>query len=116
MAVVVADVKVYIGETGADFDGLLADCLSEAQALVTKYNVKYDSTTETYVATSAPEVIVDRAVVTVAADLFNRRNAPNGVVNQQFENFGGDQGQAVRIARDPMNGAYKILQRWVLPW
>jgi len=122
MSATTSKLASYVGASEGEQGDMIADCLAEAQALVERYNRKanpaYDgvTVTEQYVASDAPAVIVDRAVLEVAADLWNRRNAPNGVMNAQFENFGGDQGAAVRIARDPMQAAYKILGRWVSPW
>lgn len=115
MSVTASKLTSYVGASEGEQGDMIAGCLAEAQALVDRYNVKADDLGG-YVPSNAPEVIVDRAVLEVAADLWNRRNAPNGVMNAQFENFGGDQGAAVRIARDPMQAAYKILGRWVSPW
>lgn len=117
MAVTLADLKLHVGATEDDYDAMLADHLLEAQALVGKYAKAWDETTETFVShPSIPEAVLDRAVLEVAADLFNRRNAPNGIMNQQFATTDGVGYGAVRIARDPMAAAYKILARWVLPW
>lgn len=122
MAVDATKLAAYVGASEGEQSLLMADCLAEAEALVLRYNVKRnplhdtDSTAPEFVLSDAPVEIVNRAQLEVAADLFHRRNAPNGVMNAQFENFGGDQGQAVRIARDPMQAAYKILGRWVAPW
>ena len=113
----------YVGAQETEYGELLADCLAEAQALVDQFNRKRnpawdgtDPAVEQYVPSAAPEAVVDRAVIEVGADLFNRRNAPNGIVNGQFANYGGDQAAAVRINRDPMAPAYPILRRWVGAW
>ncbi len=53
-----------------------------------KFNVQRDPLTcgtrraGVHRASPAPAVIVDRAVLEVAADLFNRRNAPNGIIER----------------------------------
>lgn len=104
MAVDLASLRQYVGASEGEADVLLQGCLEEAVALVDQYAG----------GAAVPLVILDRAYTEVAADLFNRRNAPNGVINQQFALEGG--GQAVRIARDPMAAAYKLLQRWVGAW
>ena len=107
MAITTDDVKAYVGASDSEHDALIADCLLEAQALVAKY----------VGVAAVPAPILDRAHLEVAADLFNRRNAPNGIVNQQFAMAdGGVGGQAVRVTRDPMKAAYGLLGRWVLPW
>lgn len=116
MAVTSTKLATYVGASEDEYTELLADCLSEAQALVDKFNRKWDDVVAGYVPSDAPTAVVDRAILEVAADLFNRRNAPNGIVNGQFANFGGDQAAAVKIARDPMEAAYPILRRWVAPW
>ena len=63
-------------------------------------------------ATSATRVIPAgvkrRACLEVASELYHRRNAPNGVAQ-----FAALDGAPVRVARDPMLGAYPILNRFV---
>lgn len=115
MAVLESDLAAYVGASEGEAPEILSGCLTEAYALVNKFNVKRYPDTGAWGPSDAPFEIVDRAVLEVAADLWNRRSAPNGIRNGQFENFGGDQGVAVRIARDPMQAAYKILGRWVSP-
>lgn len=126
MAVTITSLAAHVGTAPGEATELLTSCLAEADALVAKYNVRESWVTGAtpgtsvrvpgvYVATDAPEVIVDRAVIEVAADLFHRRNAPNGIVNAQFAGFDGAPA-AVRISRDPLAPAYPILRRWVTPW
>lgn len=113
----VADVKAYVGSTDPEYDDLLANCLAEATELVEKYitRVYWDAITQAYLHDAAyvPDVILDRAFLEVAADLFNRRNAPNGIQNAQFALEGAT---PMRINRDPMAPAYPLLRRYVLPW
>lgn len=64
----------------------------------------------TYVGTrQVPDSVLTRAVLDVASELFHRRNAPGGVM-QQFTDLGA---APVRMARDPMLGAYPILAPYV---
>lgn len=106
MAVALADLKAFIGAAGTADDNVLTDCLAEGQALV-----------DAYVGASVvPTSLLDRAYLEVAADLWNRRSAPNGIANQQFATPDGISSAPIRIARDPMQAAYKILGRHVLPW
>lgn len=105
MTIALETLQEYVGSEG-EYSSLLTDCLAEAEALVNKYVGE----------APVPEAILDRATLEVAADLFNRRNAPNGIVSQQYATVDGMAMGAVRIARDPMAAAYKLLQRWVLPW
>ena len=77
----------------------MAQCEAEAEALVTAY-----------VGTAlVPSEVLGRAVLEVGSELFHRRSAPNGVAQ-----FGTLDGAApLRVARDPMVGAYPLLARYV---
>lgn len=101
------DLKTFVGsDDDYEYDSLFQECFEEAQVLVDKY-----------VGTSVvPEIILDRSYLEVGADLFNRRSAPNGVMNQQYATVDGIGTTPYRISRDPMSAAYKILGRWVTPW
>jgi len=105
MAVALTDLKEYVGVTSTSKDALLTDCLEDATALLNKYMGS----------AVVPTNIVDRCTLMVAYDLYERRNAPNGIVNTQFQGADGQPATA-RIARDPLQGVYPILSRWVLPW
>jgi hypothetical protein len=50
-----------------------------------------------------------RAKIECGSELFHRRSAPNGIA--QFATLDG--GSAVRVARDPMIGAYPLLTPYV---
>ena len=100
------DLKTFVGSDEYEYDSLFEECFEEAQALVSKY----------VGAAVVPEVILDRAYLEVGADLFNRRSAPNGIQNQQYATVDGVGFAPMRISRDPLAAAYKILGRWVLPW
>jgi len=52
--------------------------------------------------------VLERAYLEVGSELFHRRSAPNGVM--QFTTLDGS---AIRVARDPMVGAYPLLKRFV---
>lgn len=116
MTVTSTDLATYVGAGQDEYADLLADCLLEAVALVEKYLTTGTDDAGQPILASVPEAIQDRAVKEVAADLFNRRNAPNGIVQQQFATTDGYGTTAMRINRDPMAPAYPILRRWVLPW
>lgn len=53
-----------------------------------------------------PQEIVDRATLEVAAELYHRRNAPNGIKN--FAD-GFDGAGAIRVARDALVAARPLL-------
>lgn len=95
------DLKAYVGADGTGDDAYLQDCWNQATELVTRY-----------VGTSVvPVPIIDRAVLEVGHELFNRRNAPSG--SSQFAVFDGGT-QPVRGPRDPMAMVYPMLGRWVV--
>jgi hypothetical protein len=94
-----ADLQDYVGASSLD-GSLVEACWEEATALVARY-----------VGTSVvPAVIVRRACLEVGAELFARRGAPSGI--SQFQDDGG---ASIRLARDPMTGAYTILAPFVGP-
>ena len=107
MAKTYTDLKKFIGAGESyESDDLIQDCFNEASALVSKYVGEVE----------VPEVILDRALMVVGADLWNSRSAPNGLVSQQFATADGIGTTALRISRDPMAAAYKLLSQWVLPF
>lgn len=90
--------KDYVGATTPD-DEFVGQCWDEAIALVTKF-----------VGTATVDAdVLNRAYLECGSELYHRRSAPNGVA--QFATLDG--GSAVRVARDPMVGAYPILTPWV---
>lgn len=92
------DLKAYVGAPASD-DAFVADCWTEASALVAKF-----------VGTATVNAdVLNRAKIECGSELFHRRSAPNGVA--QFATLDG--GSAVRVARDPMIAAYPILVPWV---
>ena len=90
--------STYVGAGAADAD-FVAACEAEATALV-----------GAYVGTAGvPSEVLSRAVLEVGSELFHRRSVPNGVAQ-----FGTLDGAApLRVARDPMVGAYPLLARYV---
>lgn len=98
MAVTVEELREYIGASVSD-DEFLGECLTAAVALVEAYTGGVD----------VPVAIEDLAYKQVASELFNRRNAPNGIA--QFSTFDGS---PIRVARDPMTSTYPLLNAWVV--
>ena len=100
MAMGWADLASYVGADVAD-NAYVTQCWNAAVVLV-----------EEYVGSAiVPDEVLERAFLEVGSELFHRRNAPNGVT--QFASFDGT---AIRVARDPMIGAYSILAKWVVPF
>lgn len=93
------DLKAYVNASSAD-DTFVEDCWDQAHLLVSNFCGLNDT---------VPVGILDRARIEVGQELFSRRAAPNGIA--QFATMDGTQG--VRVARDPMVGAYPILQPYI---
>lgn len=91
----------YVGAHESDA-AYVEQCWDEADSLVTAYLGSIDPVI------AVPLAIQDRAILEVGSELYHRRNAPNGVA--QFSTFDG---APVRVARDPMLGAYPLLQRYI---
>lgn len=92
-----ADLQEYVQASDSDA-AYVARCWDEASTLVNGF-------------VGSSVVPVDallRATLEVGSELFHRRNAPNGVA--QFATLDG---APVRVARDPMVGAYPILRHYV---
>lgn len=92
------ELKAYVGATTPD-DDFVDSCWHEAIALVDKFVGE----------ATVDADILNRAYLEVGSELFHRRSAPNGVA--QFATLDG--GSAIRVARDPMVGAYPLLQPYV---
>jgi len=91
------DLKSYVNGSVDDLE-FIQSCEYQAQDLV-----------DGYVGLAiVPLTILERAYLEVGSELFHRRSAPNGVA--QFTTLDGS---AIRIARDPMVGAYPLLRRYV---
>lgn len=88
----------HVQAHGTEEEGECELALPEARALVTRFVGAF----------TVPREIQDRAIIEVAADLFHRKSARNGVMDLA----GGDLAP-FRIARDPMKAAYPILTPFV---
>lgn len=97
-----ADLKVFVmgtDQTSQEYsDEYMAQCWDEAVALVNGYVGLAE----------VPEVVLNRAYLEVGSELVHRRSAPNGIAG--FNTFDGS---AIRVARDPLVGAYPLLRRYV---
>jgi hypothetical protein len=95
MAVTLEEFQAYVGTDETTFP---QECLTAGHALVTKYIGQ----------STVPVSLHDQAVLITSSELFHRRSAPNGVA--QFASFDG---APIRVAKDPMNAVYPLLQRYV---
>jgi hypothetical protein len=96
MSVTLEQFQAYVG---TDEIGFPRECLEAGSDLVTKY---------IGAVTTVPVRLQDQAVLITSSELFHRRSAPNGVA--QFASFDG---APIRVAKDPMNAVYPLLQRYV---
>lgn len=97
--VTVEQIRSYVGASAND-DPYIADILQQSSALVYRHVGSSITTIDSG--------ILDRAILECASELFHRRQAPNGIAQ-----FGTPDGSVVRVARDPMVGAYPILAPFI---
>jgi hypothetical protein len=90
--------KAYVGAPDSDND-FVSDCWTQAHTLVDLFCGT----------TVVPAYVLTRAKIECGSELYHRRSAPNGIA--QFATLDG--GSAVRVARDPMVGAYPLLMPYV---
>jgi hypothetical protein len=90
-------------------DAALGGYLTAAAALLDDYLIDVPATEP------VPEAIVDRSLLLVAAEMFGQDQAPNGILNQQFDTADGVTSLPVRVTADPLRPAYGLLSRWVPP-
>ena len=91
------DLRVYVGASLSDID-FLDDCLTEAEALVSAYTGE----------TAIPQVVYDNCTLHVGSELYHRRSAPSG-----YSQFAAYAEGPVRLARDPLQGVYSVLGRYI---
>lgn len=91
-----ADLQEFVGAPSTD-EAFVLDCWNEAHALVDKACGA--------AVTDVPAVILNRAKLECGSELYHRRSAPLGV-----SQFASVDGSAVRISRDPMVGAIRVLK------
>jgi hypothetical protein len=104
MAATVNQLAARVKSTQAGDTPALTECLNQAQTLIEEH-VKN---------APVPPPVYDLAVLTVAADLWAARKAPNGIANQQFAGGDGLGSAPLRISRDPLAGVGKLLAKWVI--
>lgn len=110
MTVTREQLRTEVGAGPGD-DALLDRCLAEATEDVTTYLEDNDVVPE-----SLPPTVFDRAVRIAAADAFHTSKAPNGIANQEFDIGNGEVSSTpIRVSRDPLRGARKVLELHVGP-
>lgn len=107
MAIDVDDLRTEVNASTND-DDRLSSCVTIADALLTGY-VGGDKA-------AIPTDVYDLAWLNVARDVFNQRQAPNGVLTVQTQ---GVDGQTLNVplpgGGDPLRSAYSLLAPWVAP-
>lgn len=96
----IALLREYVGAASSVSDDSLAESWDRASGLVLGYVGDKIA--------SVPPDEIQGSTKEVAAELFHRKKAPNGVAQ-----FADGQGNPVRIARDPMVAAYRTLSPYV---
>lgn len=88
-----SDLKDFVS-AGDETDEFVTDCFDTAEALIAAFIGEH----------VVPAVVRDRCVLNVGAELYHAKDAPNGVAQfSQYDNA------PIRIARDPLVSAYKLL-------
>lgn len=87
---------------GEDFDTELQSCIDVTDKLL-------DELLEDALET-VPEEVRDRAHLLSAAEMFNQGQAPNGVLNQQYDD---GTSAPIRIGADPLRPAYPLVGRYL---
>ena len=90
-----ADLKDYLKASPVD-DAFIESCYSQAESLVSGYIGN----------SVVPDQAVQRAVLEVGAELFNRRDTRNGISSQ----FASGDGSGLRVRNDPLTPAYPYLR------
>lgn len=106
MAVSTADLKLLVNSGPSD-DEVLDQCLAFGESVVETYTRRVTPA----VKATIPPPILDEAILVASADQFQRRKAPNGVLNQVFDS--GDGFLPVRISRDPYESIRHLLAPWI---
>ena len=91
------NLMIFVGASENDA-AYVEQCWDEAVAHVNTYVGSYD----------VPSAILNRCYIEAGSELYHRRSAPMGVA--QFATFDGN---AVRVARDPLVGVKPILAPYV---
>ena len=91
-----AELQEFVGASSNEL-AFVTSCWNEAHALVDNFCGA--------AITNVPAVIVKRAKLNCGSELFHQRSAPQGI-----SQFAAADGSVIRVARDPMVAAVKILQ------
>lgn len=93
-----------------DDNAALERCVAVAKAILDQHLADQELDL-----TVVPAVIQDEAHLAVAVEQWHLRNAPNGVLAQQFGDPDTGGVAPVRIGGDPLRAARQILAPWTTP-
>ena len=117
--------QTLMTEVGADTtrQDSLTRCVNVALSLVVRHvfgpkAVPADFPTDADLDTALdlkkiPRDVWDEAHLITAVEIFHQRNAPNGILNQQYSTGDGSTAVPVRISRDPLKPARALLHEWL---
>lgn len=106
MAVTAENLRTEVGANPAADLAPFTSAVNVADTLLRKY------VGDEYV--NIPLGVYEAAWLAVAVDLYNQRQAPNGVLNQQFATPDGSVTAPVRISADPLRPARPLLEQYVI--
>lgn len=89
--------RAYVGAGSVD-DEFVRECWERAVTLVNQF----------VGAATVPDEILSLACVHTGSELYARKDAPSGI-----QGWSDGTMNPVRLARDPMSGAYPLLRRFV---
>jgi hypothetical protein len=101
------DLQTEVG-TVADDTTVLERCVEVAEALLSKY-VADNQDNDPH---GIPEAVYDQAWLAVAVNEFNRRKAPNGILNQSVDTVDGSTTVPMRVSSDSLRPARALLSMW----
>lgn len=108
MAVTAGTLREEVGAGAAD-TAALERAVNVGKVLIDKYLADQE-----VLVADLGDVVYDEAWLAVAVELWNLRNAPNGVLAQQY----GDPdvvAAPIRVGGDPLRGARQLLASWTIP-
>lgn len=112
MAITLPDLRTEVGATSSD-DAALQRILDAAKARLDQYVQSYSDAWVDATNTGVPDAVFDEAWLAVAVDAWNRHQAPNGYLTQQFDLPDGSTSSApVRVSTDPLRAARPLLAPW----
>lgn len=100
-------VRAFVNGDRSDLVAIEA-CLTYADEALAKHLA--DDNFDT--AEPIPDVVLERALIVLAAEVFSQQQAPHGIVNEQYASEGEAASTPIRITRNPMPVVYPILALW----